>query len=120
MTRRAPGSLEAEVLGVLWASANPQSADDVRRRLGADLAYTTVATILARLHDKGAVRRQLSGRVYSYSPVLSDADLIARRMHALLEDQADRTGVLARFVEGLDTDTQAALRTVLSRRAKRR
>ena len=111
--RRAPGMLEAEVLATLWAAGEPLSAEEVRRRSGTDVAYTTVTTILARLYEKGAVSREMSGRGYSYAPVLDQAGLTAKRMRALLDDEADQVGVLSRFVAGLDTKALTALRRAL-------
>ncbi|MCU4183133.1 BlaI/MecI/CopY family transcriptional regulator [Acidiferrimicrobium sp. IK] len=111
--RRAPGMLEAEVLAVLWSAGDALTPEEVRRRLGDDLAYTTITTILIRLQEKGAVRREPAGRGFAYAAVLREADLVANRMRALLEDQRDRDGVLSRFVAGLDAKTQAALRQAL-------
>lgn len=54
------GSLESEVLGALRAEG-AASAKELRARLerrGIKVAYTTVATILSRLHAKGYVRRR--------------------------------------------------------------
>jgi predicted transcriptional regulator len=69
------GSLESEVLRALRANS-PAPARDVRKRLrerGQPLAYTTVATILSRLHAKGYVRRRREpcqgGSRYVYAPV---------------------------------------------------
>jgi predicted transcriptional regulator len=115
MDRRASGTLEAEVLTVLWASPEPVSAEEVRRRLDGDLAHTTVSTILSRLHRKGAVTRQLVSRGYVYSPVLDEAGMVASRMRALLEDQRDRAGVLSQFVAGLDRRALDSLRRALER-----
>jgi predicted transcriptional regulator len=111
--RRARGVLEAEVLAVLWASDSPLSPEAVRCELGDDLAYTTVMTILARLHEKGAVRREAHGRGYAYAPLLDEAGLAAQRMRALLDGEDDRAGVLSRFVAGLDDSAQAAVRRAL-------
>lgn len=113
MRRRAPGTREAEVLAALWSVDAPLSAEEVRSHLDSDLAYTTVATILTRLWDKGAVRRELTGRGYSYQPVMDHADMTARRMQALLDDETDRGGVLSRFVARLDSDALGALRRAL-------
>jgi predicted transcriptional regulator len=54
------GSLETEVLGAL-RELDEAPARDVREALdkrGTRVAYTTVATILSRLYDKGLVRRR--------------------------------------------------------------
>ncbi len=116
MTRRAPGALEAEVMGVLWAAPGPVSPEQVRQQLPGDLAYTTVMTILVRLVDKGAAIRRQQGRCYVYEPRLDQAGLTAQRMRSLLEEDRDQPGVLSRFVEGLDPSATATLRRALGRR----
>ncbi len=111
--RRAPGALEAEVLAALWAADRSLTPEEVRRQLPGELAYTTVMTILVRLHEKRAVRREALGRAYAYAPLLDEAGLSARRMQALLEGGADRDGVLSRFVASLDENSRSALRKAL-------
>jgi predicted transcriptional regulator len=106
--------LEAEVLAVLWAADQALSPEEVRGRLGRDLAYTTILTILVRLHEKGAVQRESRGRGHAYAPLLDEADLAAQRMHALLAQEADRAAVLSRFVAGLEPDVQSAVRRLLA------
>lgn len=64
------GPLEMQVLGLLGASS-PQSVHDLQAALeksGSALAYTTVMTVLVRLHDKGLVTRSKEGRRFLYSP----------------------------------------------------
>ena len=53
------GSLEAKVLGVLEKErrANVREVVDILNESDEDLAYTTVGTILDRLHEKGLVER---------------------------------------------------------------
>ena len=54
------GALETEVLGAL-RELDEAPAREVRKALdrrGIRVAYTTVATILSRLYDKGLVRRR--------------------------------------------------------------
>jgi predicted transcriptional regulator len=69
------GSLEAEVVLAL-REVGEGAARDVREQLavtGVQVAYTTVATILTRLHEKGIVRRRREkcqgGERYVYRPV---------------------------------------------------
>lgn len=81
--------------------------------LHADLARTTVTTILSRLHDKGVVERQRQGRGYAYYPVQDAHGLTARRMHTELDRDADRETVLARFVAQLSADDERILRDLL-------
>ncbi|GAA4617314.1 BlaI/MecI/CopY family transcriptional regulator [Actinoallomurus liliacearum] len=112
-SRRAAGVLEAEVLAALWASAEPLTPAEVQRRLGGRLARTTVATILSRLHDKGAVDRRRSGRSLFYTPVHDSDGLVARRMHTELGKGRDRRTVLARFVSSLSSTDERLLRSLL-------
>ena len=66
----ALGELETAVLDVLWSCPTALSVREVlthvRRR--PPLAYTTVLTVLDRLHGKGVVVREKEGKAYHYSP----------------------------------------------------
>src|SRR5712691_7140932 len=111
--RRAAGELEAAVLAVLQAAGSALSPGDVRDRLGGDLAYTTVVTILSRLHDKGVLERRKAGRAFLYVPVADEPGLAARRMARVLDAEPDRETVLARFVSGLSSADGHLLRRML-------
>ncbi|MFM6851651.1 MAG: BlaI/MecI/CopY family transcriptional regulator [Terrabacter sp.] len=115
---RARGGLEREVLATVAAAIAPVSTAEVHAHLGPDLAYTTVMTTLARLHDKGVLRREKRGRAFAYELATRvedvDASLTAHRMHRLLETEADRAGVLARFVADLSSEDEALLTDLLS------
>jgi predicted transcriptional regulator len=112
--RRAAGELEAAALAVLQASSSALTPGEVLDRLGGGLAYTTVVTILSRLHAKGVLTRLRSGRAYSYAPVADEPGLAARRMRGVLDAEADRQAVLARFVSGLSPEDEDVLRRVLA------
>ncbi|MEU5694806.1 BlaI/MecI/CopY family transcriptional regulator [Actinosynnema sp. NPDC020468] len=115
-SRRAPGGLEAEVLAALWAARTPLTPVEVRDHLTGDLAYSTVATILARLHAKGVLVRVKTGRAYTYTPVADEPGVAARRMRRVLDEREDRDTVLARFVSDLSASDEALLRTLLEGR----
>ena len=112
--RRAAGELEAAALAVLQASGSALTPGQVLDRLGGGLAYTTVVTILSRLHAKGVLTRLRSGRAYSDAPVADEPGLAARRMRGVLDAEADREAVLARFVSGLSRADEDMLRRVLA------
>lgn len=112
-SRRAAGELEAAVLAVLQAAGSVLTPGQVRERLGARLAYTTVVTILSRLHGKGLLTRVRSGRAYAYAPVADEPGLAARRMRGVLEATGDRATVLARFVSSLSPADERLLRRML-------
>jgi Penicillinase repressor len=72
-------------------------AAGVRDRLSSGLAYTTVVTILSRLHAKGVLDRRKTGRAFVYRPVADEPGLAARRPAQMLDAEPDREAVLARF-----------------------
>jgi len=111
--RRGAGELEAAVLAVLQAAGSPLSPAEVRDRLGGNLAYTTVVTILSRLHGKGVLDRRKAGRAFLYAPVTDQPGLAARRMTQMLDAEPDREAVLARFVSGLSGQDEELLRRML-------
>ncbi|WP_307846704.1 BlaI/MecI/CopY family transcriptional regulator [Actinospica durhamensis] len=130
-SRRAAGALESAILAVLWHAKEPLSPGEVRERLaradgapglgdehtpaGTELSYSTVVTILTRLHDKRALTRERDGRAFRYAPVADEAGLAARRLSALLDRAPDREAVLSRFVEDLSERDERLLRELLGR-----
>ena len=88
---------------------------EVAAELDADLAYTTVMTLLVRLAGKGLLRRRLDGRGYAYRTAISRSDYTARAMAQALGGGADVPDVLFRFVGELTAEEQAALRAALGR-----
>jgi predicted transcriptional regulator len=111
--RRGAGELEAAVLAVLQEAGSPLSPGEVRERIGGSLAYTTVVTILSRLHAKGVLDRHKAGRAYLYAPVADQPGLAARRMTRVLDGEANREAVLARFVSSLSGSDEELLRRML-------
>lgn len=80
------GDRELDVMGVLWELGSGTVAE-VRDRLPADLAYTTVLTILRNLEAKDFVGHTAEGKAHRYFP------RVARR--------AARKSALSRLVEKL-------------------
>ncbi|SCE94346.1 BlaI/MecI/CopY family transcriptional regulator [Micromonospora mirobrigensis] len=113
--RRGHGDLEHEILAVLAAAEAPLAPAAVRERLDPALAYNTVTTVLGRLHDKGRVTRLPAGRGYTYQAVRDRAQVVAHQMRRLLDDDADRSAVLTRFVGALTPEDEALLVTLLQR-----
>jgi predicted transcriptional regulator len=78
------GPLEMQVLGLLDASE--ELSDE-----GSLYAYTTVLTVLKRLHDKGVVRRAKQGKQHVYRPSVRDEALkrgfLQRVKRALFSDR---------------------------------
>ncbi|MBN2475266.1 MAG: BlaI/MecI/CopY family transcriptional regulator [Pirellulales bacterium] len=80
------GDLQLRIMRVLWDSA-PASVADVQRQLGGDkLAYTTVATMLRKMEDRGLLRHCEQGRRFLYEPAVSAEDVT----RSMADDLVDR------------------------------
>ena len=83
------GPLQMRILGLLEGNAGLTVAD-VQSRLDASghkAAYTTVMTVLGRLHERGLVRRERDGKRFVYHPAKRAAQTKTRfltRMHRAL------------------------------------
>ncbi len=97
---------------MLWDTAVPMSPGEVQTRMGRDLAYATVSTILGRLHTKGLVTRTSTGRTHHYEPSITRADYVSGHVRRLLE-HGDRTAVLQGFVAGLTPSDEQLLLSLL-------
>ena len=122
LPRRPAGALESAVLAILRAAGGALSPGDVRQRLAdgghgdgprGELSYSTVVTIVSRLHAKGLLSRNRSGRGFTYTAV-DEAGLAASRMSRALGSGTDRTAVLSRFVSGLSERDARLLRDLLA------
>jgi len=111
--RRPNGALEAEILAILWDSAVPLTASQVLVLLPGHLAYSTVMTILTRLHGKGIATREAVGRAYAYRPVEGRAEMAAQHMAEVLEHTGDQSDVLSRFVARLGPAELEALKAAV-------
>ena len=80
------GDLQLRIMRVLWNSG-PASVADVKKRLsGPRLAYTTVATMLRKMEDRGLVRHHEDQRRFIYSPAVTAADVT----RSMADDLVDR------------------------------
>ena len=115
-------ALELRVLEALW-----RRGDATVRDLCEDFpsaAYTTLMTTMERLHKKGALLRERSGRAFRYRPVSSRAEMesgfMTRALEPLLAGDSARP-VLSSFVDQVSRHDERLL-DELERlvRAKRR
>ncbi|MBC8877236.1 MAG: BlaI/MecI/CopY family transcriptional regulator [Planctomycetes bacterium] len=93
------GDLQLKIMRVLW-ELERASVADVHAHLAADrLAYTTVATMLRKMDDRGLVRHDEEERRFIYEACVSESEV--RRSSA--EDFLDRVcdGSLASAVNHL-------------------
>jgi len=126
MTEVDLGRLEMQVLGLL----RPDESIPVRKvqgRLAANgrtLAYTTVMTVLSRLHDKGAVRRRKHGNRFLYSTARRAQSIkqgILGRVQKLLYS-GERSRAIAALIDDqqVSEDELRALRKLIDERLRAR
>jgi predicted transcriptional regulator len=106
--------LEAEVIEQVWrrGEATVREVLEALNRGRRQRAYTTIMTIMSRLHQKGLLTRVRSGKTDVYSPVMSrDAYLQARaraEVKALVQEFGDLA--LTQFAAQMDKLDPARLR----------
>lgn len=111
---RELGALESAVMEQLWAADEPVSVRAVVELLHErQLAYTTVATVLDKLHRKGWVERERVGRVWQYRPKVGSSEHAAHLMREALTGSASPRATFLRFVDEITEDEAALLRELL-------
>lgn len=80
------GDLQLRIMRVLWELGEGTVADVQQRLSGDALAYTTVATMLHKMEDRGLVEHGEDGRRFVYRPSVS-MDEVTRSMAGDLVDR---------------------------------
>ena len=111
--RRPDGALEDDIMRALWDADEALLPAEILDRTGLQLAYTSIATVLTRLLEKGLVSREPDGRAFRYRPAFGEGELAAQRIAVILSHTTDRRGALAGFVNGLGKRDAATLRALL-------
>ncbi|MGQ0635885.1 MAG: BlaI/MecI/CopY family transcriptional regulator [Planctomycetaceae bacterium] len=94
---------ELEVMHVFWQSGE-QTVAEAREALaaaGRDLAYTTVATLVKILTDKGFLRQTRDERPFRFEPIRSFADVSGNLLTDLIQRVfgGSRAELLVRLME---------------------
>ena len=113
MAKRADGTLEHDIMAVLWGADRPLLPAEIRDRLPVPLAYNSVATVLGRLHIKGLVTRHEAGRAFKYEAAVNESQLAVRNIAELYASASDKRQVLAGFFGTLPKKDIAAVRAML-------
>jgi BlaI family penicillinase repressor len=111
---------ELEVMHVFWRHGE-QTAAVVRDRLaidGPDLAYTTVATLVRILHEKGFLEPTNAERPFRYRPAQSYETVSGRLLGRVVERLfgGSREALLVRLIDQrkLTTRERQALEAILT------
>jgi predicted transcriptional regulator len=90
--------LEAAIMDIVWSRHFQIFAvSDVLAILEKkrDIAYTTVMTTVARLHDKGVLSRKREGKKYLYSPILTREQFLESTAREVLDSAVSGPSALA-------------------------
>lgn len=105
MKQTSLGELEQQIMDILWEHEQC-SARDVLTKLERErkLAYTTVATILQRLQDKGLLNRKESIVGHIYSPKVSKEKYTKNMAQSFLKNFINSFGdtAIASFADSID------------------
>jgi BlaI family transcriptional regulator, penicillinase repressor len=101
------GPLQLKIMKVLWARGEANVAEvNAALEGGDELAYTTVATMLRKMEQRGLVTHMVEGRTFIYRPAVAE-DAVAGDM---ADDLLDRVfeGSLADMVSHLLTNREVS------------
>jgi len=109
------GELETAIMDVVWAADRAYLVREVRERMtyNRDVAYTTVMTVMNILHGKGVLCREKHGRAWRYWPTESREEHDARLMAEVLRSGGDQRVTMVRFLQRVNDEEIASLRTAL-------
>jgi BlaI family penicillinase repressor len=116
------GDRELDVMGVLW-DLGSGTVSEVRGKLPADLAYTTVLTILRNLEAKELVKHTAEGKAHRYYPRVARKaarrSALTRMVDKLFHGSPEQ--LVAQLVEddALSAEDLRRLRALLSTQEKK-
>lgn len=105
MKSNSLGELEQQIMDIIW-EYRQCSTRDILAKLKQEkkLAYTTVATILQRLYEKGLLTKKEDKLGYIYSPKLSKEKYSRNIAQSFLKKFIDSYGntAIASFAQSID------------------
>jgi len=106
-------SLQLAIMRVLWEKeATVGEVRDALAAEGRDLAYTTVATMLAKMERKGQVGHRAAGKAFVYRPLLRQ-DQVSRSMVSDLAQRlfgGDVTLMVSHLLDGCELSPEELAR----------
>ncbi|MEV7023608.1 BlaI/MecI/CopY family transcriptional regulator [Kitasatospora sp. NPDC093558] len=112
---RQLGELENAIMTRVWRWNRPVTVREVLQDLQSEreIAYTTVMTVLDKLHRKGWLRRERAGRAYRYEPVSSREAYTAALMNDAWATSDNPAAALVHFFGLMSPEQREALRDAL-------
>ena len=115
------GELEQRIMDALW-DHGAATVREMLKRLGGQLAYTTVMTVLDRLYGKGKVIRTKEGKAWRYEAAEPRAVVIGGQAAGLLTGHEADEPVLMAFIdraEEVDPGVLDKLEQMIKKRRQR-
>jgi len=77
---------EYQVMKVIWSAGAPISTNEVVERLEVSTAWKpkTIHTLLSRLVKKGALQYEKDSRVFIYTPLVQESEILAKENDSFL------------------------------------
>jgi len=77
---------EYQVMKVIWLAAAPLNTNEVVEGLETSTAWKpkTIHTLLSRLVKKGALQYKKDGRVFVYTPLVEESEILAQENDSFL------------------------------------
>ena len=118
------GDLQLKIMKVLWQFGRASVAK-VHERLSADrLAYTTVATMLRKMEDRGLVRHDEVERRFIYEAAVSESKVTRSMSNDFLDRlfEGSLAGAVSHLFVTRDVSREelAELERLIKRRSRRR
>ena len=113
---------EYQVMKVIWAAKAPINTNEVVEELEQSTSWKpkTIHTLLSRLVKKGALKYEKDGRVFVYTPLVQEAEILAHENDSFLSRfyNGSLNPMVVNLLEQdkLSDDDIAALRLILETR----
>lgn len=124
MNQKKLTEVELEMMNVIW-ELGQCTVKDVQTHLSQDrkLAYTSVATIMKILEQKGVLKSEKADRAHSYKPLISRADYEATSLKYLADNlfHGDPSSMVMRLLNEsqISKEELHAIRKILDERIRK-
>ena len=117
---------EYQVMKVIWLAGTPLNTNEVVEKLETSTSWKpkTIHTLLSRLVKKGALQYEKDGRVFVYTPLVEESEILAQENDSFLNRFYD--GALNSMVvnlleqDKLSDDDIIALKRILDEKLSER
>ena len=117
---------EYQVMKVIWVAGTPLNTNEVVEKLETSTAWKpkTIHTLLSRLVKKGALEYEKDGRVFVYTPLVAESEILAHENDSFLNRfyNGDLNPMVINLLEQdkLSEDDISTLRRILDEKLSER